>query len=168
MSGQNGWTCSNCGAAARVARGTYRFTESGLGNVYLAGLELIRCPKCKNVDPIIPNMRGLMRFLALAVLEKPWRLSGDEIRYLRKYLRMTGEQFASHLGVDKTTLSKWENDRDPVGEPSDRLIRAITLTMGEGLKASIEEIVRKFPGIGRALRACRYNIDTKTQQVEYA
>jgi transcriptional regulator with XRE-family HTH domain len=81
---------------------------------------------------------------------------------------MTGEQFASHLGVDKTTLSKWENDRDPVGEPSDRLIRAVTLTMGEGLKASIEEIVRKFPEIGGALRACRYNIDTKTQHVEYA
>jgi DNA-binding transcriptional regulator YiaG len=168
MSARTGRECSNCGAAAKVARGTYRFTESGLKNVYLAGLEVIRCPKCKNVDPMIPNMRGLLQFLALAVVEKPWRLSGEEIRYLRKYLRMTGEQFASHLGVDKTTLSKWENDRDPVGEPSDRLIRAVTLTMGEGLKASIEEIVRKFPEIGGALRACRYNIDTKTQHVEYA
>jgi DNA-binding transcriptional regulator YiaG len=168
MSRQTVWECSNCGAAAKVARGTYRFTESGLKNVYLAGLELIRCPKCKNVDPIIPNMRGLLQFLALAVLEKPWRLTGEEIRYLRKYLRLTGEQFSSYLGVDKTTLSKWENDRDPVGEPSDRLIRAVTLMMGEGLKASVEEIVSKFPKIRGGLRACRYNIDTKTQHVECA
>ncbi len=162
------WECSNCGAPAIVARGKYKFTGSGLKNVLLIGVELVKCKKCGNVDPIIPDMKGLMQCLALAVLEKPWKLSGDEIRYLRKYLRMTAQEFGGYIGVDKTTVSKWENDRDQVGESSDKLIRAITLTKGDGLRGSMEDVIRQFPNIGKALKACQYTYDTETQQVEYA
>jgi DNA-binding transcriptional regulator YiaG len=133
----------------------------------LVGVKLIKCSKCRNVDPVIENMKGLMQALALAVIEKPWKLSGGEIRYLRKYLNMTGEQFANHVGVDKTTISKWENDHDSVSDPSDRLIRALALTMGEGLRESIDGIVRRFPSITSALKACSYLIDSDTQRVEY-
>ena len=49
------WECSNCGAPATVVQGKYPFVESGLENVYLVGIDLIKCSKCKNIDPIIPN-----------------------------------------------------------------------------------------------------------------
>jgi hypothetical protein len=74
-----------------VVRGTYDLKEVGLKNVVLQRIEIVKCPKCKNEDPIIANMNGLMRALALAVIEKPYRLSGEEVRFLRKYLRRTGE-----------------------------------------------------------------------------
>ena len=67
---EEGIRCSNCGAGARVVRGTYRFTESGLENVKLRGIDLIKCPKCKNVDPIIGRLNDLMRLLAVAVIAK--------------------------------------------------------------------------------------------------
>lgn len=130
-----GMECSNCGAPARVAHGTYGLKEVGLKNVVLQGVEIVKCPKCKNEDPVIPNMNGLMRALALAVIEKPYRLTGEEVRFLRKYLRLTGEEFSRLIHVDKTTLSKWENNDDRVGDQSDRLIRLVTLGLGEGLKS---------------------------------
>jgi len=61
--------CSDCGSDARVERGTYRFRESGLDNVVLKGIEMIKCPQCGNEDPVIPNLDGLLRTLALAVVQ---------------------------------------------------------------------------------------------------
>jgi DNA-binding transcriptional regulator YiaG len=55
-------------------------------------LGCVLCPKCKSEDPIILNMNGLMRALARAVIEKPYRLTGEEVRFLRKYLRLTVRQ----------------------------------------------------------------------------
>ena len=165
---KHGVRCSNCGADARLTRGKYRFNESGLKNVELIGIDLIKCPSCKNVDPIIPHMNELMQCLALAVAAQPYRLKGDEVRFLRKYLRMTGEQFANLLKVDKTTLSKWENDADAVGEQSDRLIRTMALVLGEGLKERIEEIVKAFPEIQEEFRDFLIQIDAESRTYEYA
>ena len=81
-------SCSKCGAVAQVKRGSYRFKESGLP-VVLHGIEMIVCAKCGNEDPILPKVNQLMRRLALAVINKPYRLRGDEVRFLRKYLQMT-------------------------------------------------------------------------------
>jgi len=66
-------------------------------------------------------MNALMRILALAVIKKPYRLTGEEVRFLRKYLRLT--EFSRLIHVDKTTLSKSENNDDRLGDQSDRLIR---------------------------------------------
>jgi len=87
-----GIRCSHCGAHVRVVHCTYELKQVGLKNVVLQGIEIVKCPKCKNEDPIIPNMNGLMRALALAVIEKPYRLTGEEVRFLRKYLRLTVRQ----------------------------------------------------------------------------
>jgi hypothetical protein len=83
--------CSYCGAPARVVHATYKLKEVGLKKVVLHGIEIVKCLKCKNEDPIIANLNGLMRALALAVIEKPYRLTGEEVRFLRKYLRVTAE-----------------------------------------------------------------------------
>lgn len=142
--------CSNCEKDAKVVRGSYTFKESGLSNVVLQGVELITCQHCGNEDPIIPRINDLMRYLAVAVICKPYPLQGEEIRFLRKYLRMTGDEFARLIDVDKTTVSKWENNDDPVGKNNDRLIRLTVLGIGEGLKEKLEQVILTvFPNIKR-------------------
>lgn len=160
--------CSNCGAAARVETGDYRLEKAGLKNVVLTGIQLIRCPKCGNVDPVIPAMNKVMQVIAGAVAAKPYRLKGEEIRFLRKYLGMSGEQFARLLGADKTTLSKWENDADVPGDKTDRLIRAVALSLGEGLRALIEETVRAFPEIKDSPKEIKYRISAGERTCQYA
>ena len=159
--------CSSCGSPAKIKSGSYQFVESGLKNVLLIGIDLIRCTQCKNVDPVIPSMNHLMQFLAGAVAGKPCKLSGSEIRFLRKYLKMTGEEFASLLGTDKTTISKWENDSDERGERADRLIRAVALILGDGLAEHHREIVRRFPEIEKDIRDIEYKLDPESQTCEY-
>ena len=160
-------TCSNCGNEARVVRGDYEFKESGLP-VILKGIELIKCPACGNEDPVIPKLNQMMRVLALAVISKRYRLQGEDVRFLRKYVKLTGEEFAGLLNIDRTTLSKWETNADPVGDQSDRLIRVIAVGLGKGLKPELERIVRDFPGIKDEFKNVGINVNTDKLEYEYA
>jgi putative zinc finger/helix-turn-helix YgiT family protein len=102
---------------------TYLYTESGLPNVVLVGVEVRRCPSCGHHEVVLPRVTELHRTIAHAVIRKRSRLSGAEVRYLRKYLGWSGADFARHVGVDPSTVSNWENDKDPIGPSSDRLLR---------------------------------------------
>ena len=159
--------CANCGTRAAVVRANYPFKESGL-QVILNGIEIIKCRKCGNEDPIIPRFEQLIRILALAVIYKPYKLRGEEVRFLRHYLRMNGEEFSRLLHIDKTTLSKWENNEDRVGDQSDRLIRTIALGLGDGLKDELESAIRKFPKIRSANRKLTIRLDPETLSYRYA
>jgi putative zinc finger/helix-turn-helix YgiT family protein len=147
-----GDVCCTCGETANVIRGDYRYKESGLKNVILLGIDLIRCPKCGNEDPVIPRINELHRALALAVASQLFRLQGEDVRYLRKYLGMSQDEFSKLLHVHKTNLSKWENNEDKIGEQSDRLIRTVALTLGEGLQKKAADVVRAFPAIRETTR----------------
>ncbi len=161
-------TCSSCGASAQEARGVYRFQESGLPNVFLINVGIVQCSHCGNEDPIIPHLNELMTKLALAVIGKPCPLNGSEVRFLRKFLNLTGDEFGKYLAVTKHHVSKWENDADPVGPQSDRLIRALTVCMGDNLKEHRNEIAAVFPGIEETIRAIEYKIDPEAEEVQYA
>jgi len=120
--------CRRCGKAEMTARAeTYRYAESGLPNVVLVGVEVRRCPECGHHELVLPRVTELHRTIALAVIRKRTRLSGPEVRYLRKYLGWSGADFARHVGVDPSTVSNWENDKDPIGTTSDRLLRLMVV-----------------------------------------
>lgn len=160
------YRCSNCDASARRVRANYPFKESGLPNVILKGVETIRCTECGNADPIIPRANELMKQLVLAVVEKPHGLTGQEVRFLRKHLGMSGSTFASHLGVDRSVVSRWENGHDPIGPQSDRLIRTVAISLG-GLKNRAEQVVRKFSIIADGSKTVKIEINAEELSFEY-
>ena len=102
-----------------------------------------------------------------AVVEKPHPLSGQEVRFLRKYLGMNGATFASHLGVDRAVVSRWENGHDRIGPQSDRLIRTVATSLG-GLKTQVEQVVRKFAMIDNDPKTGRIEINVEKLSFEYA
>lgn len=159
--------CSNCGRTARRTRGNYLFRESGLKNIVLTNAEIIKCDRCGNQDPIIARMDDVLKIIALALVNKPCGLCGEEIRYLRKYLGMGGDTFASYLHTDKSVLSRWENNREPVGSKSDLLIRAIALTVGRGLLPEAEEAVRRFSKIDESQKNVMVEVDPEKLEFEY-
>jgi YgiT-type zinc finger domain-containing protein len=160
-------TCSNCGKAARHIRGNYLFRESGLKNIVLKNAEIVKCDKCGNEDPIIARLDDVLKTIALALVNKPCALFGEEIRYLRKYLGMSGDTFASHLHVDKSVLSRWENNREIAGSRSDLLIRAIVLTLGRELIVDAERAVQNFTRIDESLRPVMVEVDAESLEFEY-
>jgi DNA-binding transcriptional regulator YiaG len=160
--------CTNCGARAPIVRGDYQFREVGLKNVVLQGIRMGRCPKCGNEDAILPGVNRIMRVVALALIGKPHRLRGEEVRFLRSFLGMTADKFSRFVHVDRTTLSKWENGEDPVGAQSDLLIRMLALALGDGLQEKTSAAIEGFPKIGNRPRAVQIQVQSSSLDYHYA
>lgn len=135
--------CRTCGKAEMTTRAeTYLYAESGLPNVVLVGVEVRRCPSCGHHELVLPRVTELHRTIAHAVIHKRARLSGPEVRFLRKYLGWSGADFARHVGVDPSTVSNWENDKDPIGPASDRLLRLMVAHGAPVEDYSLEELTK--------------------------
>lgn len=162
--------CSSCGAEARIRKAKiYQFRETPLKRVFLSGIDLIECNKCHNVDPIIPSLDDLLSSLAYAVVSKSSRLTGDEIKFLRKFIHKTQVEFARILELDPTTISKYENDDDVPGAQTDKLIRLVAIALGEdGLKNRIVEAVSQFENIKPVPRSGKLMYERETGEVQYA
>ena len=103
----------------------HRYAESGLPNVVLVGVEVRRCPNCGENMVAIPRMEELHRTLAMALIRHTSRLAPSEIRFLRKWLGLSGVDFAKHMGVTPETVSRWESvdNPKPMGGTAERLLR---------------------------------------------
>ena len=119
--------CLQCGGDMTVSRGTYKGKTIGLPNITLAGVEIRRCAACSEEEVAIPKMEDLLRVLSSELVKKPGRLTGAEVRFLRKYLGWSGEDFARHMGVARETVSRWENEHENMGPVAERLLRAFVL-----------------------------------------
>ena len=144
--------CPNCGKAARVVRGNYLLQELEIP-VKLLSIELIKCVHCGNVDPVIPSLDGLMDLVALNLISSRSLLSGGEVRFLRKYIGKSAQDFARPLHVDHTHLSKIENGRVVIGAGLDKLVRLVVLLSSPGLRRKRKELLELLPEIEAATDA---------------
>lgn len=117
--------CINCGSSMTTKRENVPFTA--LPGVTLVGVEVSRCASCGEYEVAIPAMDKLMDMLAKAVVSKPGRLNGDEIRFLRKHLGYSGVDFAKLMKSAPTTVSKWESGAQPIGQHADLLLRTFVI-----------------------------------------
>ena len=158
--------CLDCGGPLRKVRKDYRFTASGLNNVVLRKIEVLVCDTCKIEIPRIPRLNDLMSTIALAIIAKPYKLEGQEIRFLRKFLGLTGEKFAKILNIDKSHLSRVENGSLPVSDMADRLVRLVVLGLGPGLEGKARTVISKFELIKPSKRF-KVLVDPDTRTYEY-
>lgn len=118
----------------------YRYTESGLTNVWLANGYTIR--KTKHGEGVsIHDMDGLHRALARALSKKP-RLTGTEVRFLRKEMGLSQRGLGELLGVTDQAVSLWER-KGQLPKTADRLLRLIYLEHDRGnapIRSTIERI----------------------------
>lgn len=160
--------CSKCGADALLVWGNHRFDEMGIP-VLLKRIQLIKCPSCGAVEPIIPMMSDLINALAMAVICQQRKLNGREIRFLRKYVRKSAGEFARLLHIDNTHLSKLENDRTTIGDQTDKYIRLLTMNLSEELQAKIQQFLAMVPQMSDDPSTnLEIQIDSATLKYDYA
>jgi putative zinc finger/helix-turn-helix YgiT family protein len=138
--------CFRCGSKkTKVMYEDYQYIESGLDNVILKDIPIVICKNCKSKMPIIPMIESLHKTIGFALIKKTRNLSGKEIRFLRKLMGLTSLQLAIKLEVSEVTLSRWENDKESIGKPNDKLLRLLfissTLSKTKGYKHSINDIL---------------------------
>jgi DNA-binding transcriptional regulator YiaG len=55
-------------------------------------------------------MKQLQKTVFKALIDKPSRFTGDEVRFIRKYLKMTQINFSAWLNMSNhSVVSQWEN-----------------------------------------------------------
>lgn len=80
-------------------RGAWHYKECGLDNVYLVGIEVRTDPRTGSREPVIPQFEDLHNCIFLSLLRKRARLSGKEVRYLRRHLCWTQTVAARKLAL---------------------------------------------------------------------
>ena len=98
-----------------------------LGGVVVRLRDAVILQRCSCGDEMtaIPDLEGLARAAAIARALNPARLSGKEVRFMRRVLDMTQKDFAEKMDLSAEHVSRWENDRNPngVGGMSEKLVR---------------------------------------------
>ena len=117
--------CAVCGGGLVHREGSHHYTECGLDKVYLEGIDIAKCTKCREEFISLPRVPELHNFIGLTLIQKKTLLNGKEIRFFRKNLGLSSKKFAKYLSVNNATLSRWENDRQDLTLSHDRLIRIV-------------------------------------------
>jgi DNA-binding XRE family transcriptional regulator len=126
----------------------YRFTGSGLPNVYLLnGVTMRADPDYGNVVKI-DNLPDLFWAIALRLVIKDHQLTGPEMRFLRKRMEMTQAKLAKELWVSDQTVANYEKGKTERG-PADRALRLLFLAhmfdeddLADELRLEAEELMR--------------------------
>ena len=157
-----------CGETSIVVRGDYLFLESGLDNVVLRKVKLLKCNQCGSKTPLLSKINQLTQIIASALVLKPSELTGKEIRFLRKYIGLTGEQFGRKLGLTKEHVSRIENEKLPVGAQTERLIRYVSISADPDLQGEMSQLLELLDAIKNEPQKERIEINPVTGSFEYA
>lgn len=139
--------CYSCGSKMISSKETYNYSESGIPYLYLANVEVRKCTKCNEKAVVLPRIDELHGVIANMLLCKKVPLTGKEVRFLRKEMDLIGTALANLLGVTPVTVSRWENEKEPISATSDRLVRVIYVQLMQERCKSV------FPGILPILEA---------------
>lgn len=107
--------CPDCNQTEMIQKKeTVRYEESGLSHVVLKNIPVRHCSSCGNQLVSIPNLSGLHRCIAVALVLKPERVTPEEVSFLRKSLGWSKTHFARKLHVRPEQVSRWESKKNPV------------------------------------------------------
>ena len=113
-----GTKCPVCGVEGIIWKVVpkYRYTESGLDNVWLVGggVRQAKCPSCREKLTHVEAEWQLQQVIAIVLLRKQGLLAGSETRFLREAANLTQEELATHLDVKRQpTISDRERTDGP-------------------------------------------------------
>jgi DNA-binding transcriptional regulator YiaG len=95
--------------------------------------------------PVVPDIQGLEAAVAVARVTVPDKLSGREIRFLRKAMCKKAAELARFLDVTPETFSRWENDREVMSTNAERVFRLRILnslrSCAPGVKAKVDAVL---------------------------
>lgn len=104
----------------------YETKELGIPLVIHDSVRRSFCKKCGHETHSIPYPDRLIAAAAVSRCKIPLRLTGSEIRFVRKALSMSAKGLSDLIGVAAETFSRWENDKAPIGPSFEKMLRLLT------------------------------------------
>jgi DNA-binding transcriptional regulator YiaG len=121
---------------------TYRYTECGLDNVIIHGVDFIVDDDGEEVVSI-PNINGLHRAIVKSILLRTASMTGKELRYIRTEMGLTQAELAEIVHREPLAVSRWERGECPLDSNAEALIRLLAL---EWLDIDTQVSVRDVTG----------------------
>jgi transcriptional regulator with XRE-family HTH domain len=118
----------------------YRYTASGLDNVTLVGLKNV-CDDDGDECITIPNINGLHKAIANAIVTHPRGMSGKELRFLRTLMGKTQAELGAEVHRDGQEVGRWERGEHPLDPNAEAVIRVMAKEyLGLEINAKMDEI----------------------------
>lgn len=123
-----------------TSRQTITYDGCALEAVELHNVKVRDCAACGERLTSIPSIEGLYSLLAGLIIQKPERLTGAEVRFLRKRLGWSSSDFAATFGVTPETVSRWESEARRMSTTADRLLRVCVAKMEPATEYPLEHL----------------------------
>ena len=122
--------CTSCtyDKTLKSTRITHKYRESGLDNVTLHGIQYEKCPKCGEEYFGYGDMEQLHALIARVLVSKKMPLTFREAKFLRKFLGLSGSEYAARIDVAHETVSRYETGKLKIPTQYDTLLRALVAT----------------------------------------
>ena len=104
----------------------HHYTECGLDNVYIEGVEPVIDDAGEKVHRI-EKINGLHKAIALSIIDHENSMSGKELRFLRTEIGLTQAELAKLLHREGLTVGRWERGEVPIDDHAEALIRLMTI-----------------------------------------
>jgi DNA-binding transcriptional regulator YiaG len=117
--------CTECrnGLLERSIKPEHIEDLGGITVKLMNAVVVYKCVQCGAQETEIPDIQGLVCTVALKRALAPARLSGRELRFMRRALDMTQKEFSEAMEIAVETVSRWENDVQGVGGMAEKLVR---------------------------------------------
>ena len=117
-------TCSECGGMVVATTLPAYETDLGSMRVKLVNAAIREaCEACGEATIEVPDLDGLARTVAMVRALLPMRLTGKDVRFMRRALDMNGREFAEAMDLTPETVSRWENGERGIGGYTEKLLR---------------------------------------------
>jgi transcriptional regulator with XRE-family HTH domain len=100
----------------------FHFVDSGLDNVYLVGIKYYK-DEDGSTFAEIPAIEQLLQLIARDVVLAPRDLTGKEVRFLRKRIGKKATDFSAYLGLNPSSLSRIEQEKQDFSPSVQKLAR---------------------------------------------
>jgi len=136
--------CTHCGGTSISQSIVPAYEADGLGAPFRVVLEhavkVETCTKCGNVlGTYIPDLKGLFHAVVFSRVLEPRKLTGPEVRFMRKAMGWKAKDIAKHLGISAEYLSHCENGRKAMALTTEKLFRIYALLRTPD-KAALNEL----------------------------
>lgn len=111
----------------------YHYVECGLDNVHVEGLKRESSPYGGD-QLIIPQIKALHLAIAAVLVNKPSKLTGPEIRFLRVMAQAPQQAFGEALDREGLAVSRWERGRNTPDACTEAILRQV---VAEGLQIEL-------------------------------
>lgn len=114
----------------------YRYTESGLDNIVITGIDVLVADDGEQCVSI-PNINGLHKVIAHGIVMRKSGITGKELRFLRTEMGMTQAELAETVAREPLAISRWERGESPMDSNAEAVIRLLAI---EKLNLPVERV----------------------------